>query len=433
MNGMIFISYASEDTHRAAQFTQLLRAKGVEVWFAPRDISPTGNIVRHIEEALDKARVVLVLWSRHAAASRWVQTERDSALARMLNGAPVRVIMARLDEEQLPPLSAAERFLDLYSDATWDEELAKLFVEAPTHPVDDIDTRVAETEVPRSLEIQTVVRHIQRGEPVVVLAPRKGGSHTFARQLQAHLCHFYPQWDVVGVPAQALADEQVSAYLERLRTLMGVHDVGGRLVVCIHGWSRSPQPYQDALGRELRVHLEGGTRQRPFSLVAVGSYPLFLLRYSDGQWSVLNNAMQVDLPDLMVEQIHVLMNQSSPAQWSSEDAGEVWRRGGGHPYLTKLLLRAWLRNPGGGWAAAEEQLVEDSNYLLPTLALAMQRQGTKDELCRFLEEPSGLDLDLLQPHAPRLFLYYAGLLRKEGRRLKFRCSVVKKLVKKYLY
>lgn len=431
MSGAIFISYASEDEQRAARVAETLRARGSEVWFAPRDVLPTDNFVRRIEDGLDQATTVLVLWSRHAAASRWVRVERDSALARRLNGTPIQVTMARLDDEQVPPLSAAERFLDLRSDTTWQEELAKLLDVGPETDASNLDRRVVETELTRPQEIEAVVTHIQRQEPVVVLVPRKAGGHAFTRQLQAYLKRLYPDWDVVGVPTQALADEQLEAYLERLRALMGIRDTGSRLVVCVHGWSHGPEQYHNALARELRAYLEGGVVQRPFSMVAIGSYSLFLLRYGSGQMSVLNSAMQVDLPDLTLEQIYDLMEQIGSGRWSREDAGEVWRRAGAHPYLTKFLLRAWLRHPEGGWSAAEEALEGDQNYLLPRLAAAVQNPAAKEELRRCLDAPDGIGFSLLNPRSPRLYLYYEGLLRRQGRRLTFRCGVVQRLIEEF--
>ena len=86
---MLFISYATENAARARATADALEALGAEPWLAEREIEPTGNFVHRIEEALKKASGVLVLWSRAAAGSAWVQTERDSAMARRLRGDPM--------------------------------------------------------------------------------------------------------------------------------------------------------------------------------------------------------------------------------------------------------------------------------------------------------------------------------------------------------
>jgi WD40 repeat protein len=51
---------------------------------------------------------------------------------------------------------------------------------------------VEKCAVIRSHELRTVMTCIERKEPVVVLAPHKGGSRTFRRHLQAHLSDCHP-------------------------------------------------------------------------------------------------------------------------------------------------------------------------------------------------------------------------------------------------
>ncbi|MDH3671763.1 MAG: TIR domain-containing protein, partial [Gammaproteobacteria bacterium] len=71
----IFISYANEDAGRAKVLAGSLEAQGWSVWWDP-DI-PAGSTFRDdvIEEALDQAKCVVVMWSRHSVGSRWVKTE----------------------------------------------------------------------------------------------------------------------------------------------------------------------------------------------------------------------------------------------------------------------------------------------------------------------------------------------------------------------
>jgi hypothetical protein len=77
----IFISYASEDRPRAQQLADVLRARGWSVWW-DREIDPGRAFADVIEEALDSAKVVIVLWSASALASRWVRAEADAARER---------------------------------------------------------------------------------------------------------------------------------------------------------------------------------------------------------------------------------------------------------------------------------------------------------------------------------------------------------------
>ncbi|HKY07630.1 MAG TPA: TIR domain-containing protein, partial [Candidatus Binatia bacterium] len=72
----IFISYASEDRARAAQVAALLEAEGWDVWWDRR--IPAGRTWRSVlEEAVEGARAMVVLWSEHSVKSQWVAEEAE--------------------------------------------------------------------------------------------------------------------------------------------------------------------------------------------------------------------------------------------------------------------------------------------------------------------------------------------------------------------
>ena len=77
----IFISYSSADRPRAALVAQALAARGWSIWW-DRTIPPGRQFDDVIEEALDAARCVVVLWSKASAASSWVRNEASAALQR---------------------------------------------------------------------------------------------------------------------------------------------------------------------------------------------------------------------------------------------------------------------------------------------------------------------------------------------------------------
>ena len=70
----IFISYASEDRERARQFASAFEARGWAVWW-DRRIVPGQAFDAAIEQALEAAKCVVVLWSPDSAASEWVKNE----------------------------------------------------------------------------------------------------------------------------------------------------------------------------------------------------------------------------------------------------------------------------------------------------------------------------------------------------------------------
>jgi hypothetical protein len=78
----VFISYAREETPRAQQIAHALEESGFSVWW-DRQILAGVSWASQIEQELDKARCVIVLWSATSIASSWVIDE--AAYARESN------------------------------------------------------------------------------------------------------------------------------------------------------------------------------------------------------------------------------------------------------------------------------------------------------------------------------------------------------------
>lgn len=77
----IFISYASEDRGEAEKLARRLESFGWTTWW-DRRIPPGQDYAKVIENALNTARCVIVLWSSDSAASRWVVNEAGAAADR---------------------------------------------------------------------------------------------------------------------------------------------------------------------------------------------------------------------------------------------------------------------------------------------------------------------------------------------------------------
>ena len=91
----IFISYASADRDRARLLADALANKGWSVWW-DRTIPPGKEFDQVIEEALDAAKCVVVLWSKTSTASSWVKTEAAEAMRRKI------LVPALIDETKIP-------------------------------------------------------------------------------------------------------------------------------------------------------------------------------------------------------------------------------------------------------------------------------------------------------------------------------------------
>lgn len=91
----VFISYARPDAKLAGKAAGALRAAGHSVWF-DKDLPAHRSYSEVIEEQLEAASAVLVLWSKDSAASQWVRSEANRARE------TGRLVQASLDGSRLP-------------------------------------------------------------------------------------------------------------------------------------------------------------------------------------------------------------------------------------------------------------------------------------------------------------------------------------------
>ena len=75
-----FLSYAHEDDEVAAALAKQLAKAKVQVWNPSRDVDPGENWSLKMGEALEKADVLIVLFSPNSAKSPWIQREVEYAL-----------------------------------------------------------------------------------------------------------------------------------------------------------------------------------------------------------------------------------------------------------------------------------------------------------------------------------------------------------------
>jgi formylglycine-generating enzyme required for sulfatase activity len=92
----IFLSYASDDVERMRSLVRALERHGWTVWWDRTSIPIGQTFDRVIEEALDAARCVIVVWSDASVQSHWVRAEAEAGRERGL------LIPVAIDEVQLP-------------------------------------------------------------------------------------------------------------------------------------------------------------------------------------------------------------------------------------------------------------------------------------------------------------------------------------------
>ncbi|MGH2822429.1 MAG: toll/interleukin-1 receptor domain-containing protein, partial [Thermoleophilaceae bacterium] len=92
----VFISYAREDRARAKRLAEALVARGLSVWW-DREILAGQAFDDVIEAELERAKSVIVLWSKHSVVSDWVKGEATEARER-------GVLVPALIDAVKPPL-----------------------------------------------------------------------------------------------------------------------------------------------------------------------------------------------------------------------------------------------------------------------------------------------------------------------------------------
>ena len=124
----IFISYASEDRPRIIPLVRVLEAQGWSVWW-DRQIPPGKTFDEVIEDALNAARCVIVVWTEESVASEWVKTEAAEGRARNI------LVPVLLDEVRIP---LAFRRIQAANLAGWQGEQEHPGVEQLVDAISDI-------------------------------------------------------------------------------------------------------------------------------------------------------------------------------------------------------------------------------------------------------------------------------------------------------
>jgi hypothetical protein len=145
----VFISHAGADWHKAQQVGELLTRAGVSVLIDRATLRLGGSFLAFMERALKTSSYCLLLWSRAAAESQWVEMEWQSALSRSARERRSFLVTGRLEDWPPPELLQPRLFVDLFPDPsvgsarlaeTWqgDRRVAALGkpVAAPTVPVE---------------------------------------------------------------------------------------------------------------------------------------------------------------------------------------------------------------------------------------------------------------------------------------------------------
>src|SRR6266704_3126335 len=88
----VFVSYASQDATTANSVVEALERQGIRCWIAPRDVTPGSQYADEIVGAINDAKVLVLVLSRHAVASSHVGREIERAASKRR-----RIVALRID------------------------------------------------------------------------------------------------------------------------------------------------------------------------------------------------------------------------------------------------------------------------------------------------------------------------------------------------
>lgn len=80
MSKPIFISYSSQEYNQAKQIAKKIEAAGYGYWMAPESIEGGKSYAQQIPQAIQNAKVIVVVLSEKAMDSKWVAREVDRAI-----------------------------------------------------------------------------------------------------------------------------------------------------------------------------------------------------------------------------------------------------------------------------------------------------------------------------------------------------------------
>lgn len=142
----VFISYSAKDKKAADAACALMEAHNIRCWIAPRDVLPGTSWAEAILDAMEHARVMVLIFSAHANQSSQIKHEVERAVSRGLTIVPVRL-------EDVLPAKALEYFI---SSSHW--------LDAFPPPVESYLNKLAES-VRRLLDDNEAATHVISVKP----------------------------------------------------------------------------------------------------------------------------------------------------------------------------------------------------------------------------------------------------------------------------
>ena len=109
----IFVSYSSKDRGTARRLASDLKTQGHRVWLDEWEIHVGECIPSKIEEGIGSADFLIILLSRHAVQSPWVDREWRAAYWAEVSDNKLAILPVRVEPCSIPLLLQAKKYADL--------------------------------------------------------------------------------------------------------------------------------------------------------------------------------------------------------------------------------------------------------------------------------------------------------------------------------
>ena len=247
----IFLSYAKNDSEVAEQFATALANKGWNVWW-DRNI-PAGRIFEEvIEEAINEAKCVVVLWSESSMNSRWVKTEASEGAERQI------LVPVTLDGSRIP---LAFRQIQTADMQEWDGELDSPQIEELNNSIRHTIDRAAGPEKKdnvvsfesRTLQIQTIEINddVMHDIDAMVIEQDTGLVLAFSDEIR------YPRESLKSLTKQILSRGEPEQ-----GTVLELKTVPPQLIAIVHDLNSEPSWTEDSVLTALKYLLKISARRK---------------------------------------------------------------------------------------------------------------------------------------------------------------------------
>ena len=103
----VFISHSSEDYEISKKLANLLLRDGIEVWIDYKDLSCGDILPKNIGDGLRWCNTLLLVWSKSASLSHWIEEEWTNA-----HSLGKTILPCILDETEIPEMLSNRIYAD---------------------------------------------------------------------------------------------------------------------------------------------------------------------------------------------------------------------------------------------------------------------------------------------------------------------------------